>query len=178
MKFDESKVHEILRLVRKRFEGWQSVDNPAFMADEITYKREAASKAQELLSETALSRLLDAGEYETFLKRLEGVGQSTNLLFLSRPSSGDLGILYQPNLDKAAFCEAIFLLLHDGAPVEERLSIYFAFVNQHELPQKWTFPTYFLFLLNPNSELFIKPMTIRWFVELMNGPRTYPWTPA
>lgn len=178
MKFDERKVPEILRLVQKRFEGWRSVDNQAFVDDEITYKREAASKAQELLSESALSRLLDAGEYDAFIKRLEGVGQSTNLLFLSRPSSGDLSILYQPDLDKAAFCEAVFLLLHNSAPVEDRLGSYFTFVQQQELPQKWTFPTYFLFLLYPDSELFIKPMTVRWFVELMNGPRTYPWTPS
>ena len=178
MKFDDSKISEIMRLVRKRFEAWQSVEDAAFVSNEITYKREATRKAQELLSEGALSRLLDAGDYEAFIQRLELVGKSTNLLYLSQPRSGDLSILYQPNLDKGSFCEAVFLLLHDSAAVEERLRAYLAFVEKHQLPQKWTFPTYFLFLLYPQRELFVKPMTTRWLVELMNGSRTYPWTPS
>ncbi|MBK7916850.1 MAG: hypothetical protein IPJ94_11440 [Chloroflexi bacterium] len=89
-----------------------------------------------------------------------------------------MNLINQPGLDEAAFCAEFYHLLYDGQPVATRLNQFFDFVKQQRLSPKWTFPTYFLFLRYPDNEIFIKPMMTRWFVDLMNGPKTYPWTPS
>ncbi|MFW6184711.1 MAG: McrB family protein, partial [Chloroflexota bacterium] len=48
---------------------------------------------------------------------------------------------------------------------------------RHGLPNKWTFPTYFLFMTHPQEELFVKPQVARWLLKFLgHGPRytTYP----
>ncbi|KAA3663539.1 MAG: AAA family ATPase [Chloroflexi bacterium] len=178
LQLDESKVPEFVRLVRNMYEGWDSFSYTPFQKDEVVYKRNAVQKAHALLSEAALSELLDAGNYEEIIRRVREVARASNLMYLSHPRSGDLKLLNVPNLDEAVFCTEFFALLYDSEPVSVRLDRFFSYVQRQGLTPKWTFPTYYLFLIYPNSEMYIKPMMTRWYIELMNGPRTYPWTPS
>lgn len=118
------------------------------------------------------------GEFDEFISRLDAIGKDNNLLYRAVPMSGDLGILYQPNLDKAAFCRAVFDLLHGPDAGHLRLTRYTDFVKATGLPNKWTFPTYFLFICHPESEMFIKPRTTRWFVDFAAGWKSFASAPT
>jgi 5-methylcytosine-specific restriction enzyme B len=171
-------TNHLLQLLRREFPGWESVTDPRFVAEEIDYKRAAATQAQEMLSAAELQQLLDARDHEGFVKRLETVAHSTNLLWLSVPRDGDLSILYHENLDPAGFSHALFGLLHGPEPVEERLDRYLNYLGEHDLPSRWAFPTYFLFLLYPEEEIFVKPSTTQWFLEQVGDTGVYQSTPS
>jgi hypothetical protein len=85
------------------------------------------------------------------------------------PSSGDLGILEQPKLDRKAFCNAIFDLLYGPGPSESRLDRYLNFAKTSNLPNKWTFPTYFLFMRFPETEMYVKPKAMQQFLKFLNN---------
>lgn len=178
MTIEPRKVQELVALLKRRYPKWTGFKDPDFAKDEITYKRDTIARAQKELSADELKRLLEAGEFGEFISRLDAIGKDNNLLYRAVPMSGDLGILYQPNLDKAAFCRAVFDLLHGPDAGHLRLTRYTDFVKTAGLPNKWTFPTYFLFVCHPESEMFIKPRTTRWFVEFAADYKAFASTPT
>lgn len=153
MAVTQVKVQEILDILRNLHPGWNSFSQPSFAREEVTYKQKTIAKARELLSESEFSRLLQAGEFGEIINRLEVIGRDNNLLWINIPASGDLSILYQPGLDKATFCQAVFDLLYGPGASPMRLERYMAYVIDHGLPNKWTFPTYYLFMVHPDTEL-------------------------
>jgi 5-methylcytosine-specific restriction enzyme B len=178
MNLTEERVDELVSLVRKRFPGWQGFSDERFLKDETNYKRAAAAKAAELLGETALRKLVADQSFDEFIARLEKVGRFTNLLYQAVPTSGDLGVLYQKSLDRPAFCAAVLDLLYGEGPSHFRLDRFASYCKDNGLPNKWTFPTYFLFLLFPDRELFIKPSPARWFMDFAGAEVTFAATPA
>ncbi|MCB8952215.1 MAG: AAA family ATPase [Ardenticatenales bacterium] len=68
-------------------------------------------------------------------------------------------------------------LLYGGDPSPRRLQRFVAYTQRHELPAKWTFPTYFLFLLHPQTEMFVKPDIARWFLRFMGAGDLYQSRP-
>lgn len=166
-RLDPSKVREILQILRVQFPGWNGFDHPAFLRDEIEYKQATVLKARKDLARQDLRRLLDEGRYDEILHRFDKIGKSNNLLYRSTPSQGDLNILYHPKLDPSGFCTALFDLLHGKGDSPERLGRYIYWVKKSGLPSKWTFPTYFLFVCHPETEIFIKPETTKAFLDLL-----------
>lgn len=160
------QLDRVVQALRSEYSGWESFDDPSFVEDEILYKKEAIAKAAELLSAPELRRLLAGREFEEIVKRLEQIGK-TNLLFHRVRLAGDLGILYQSNLDKEGFCEAVVDLLHGEGESPDRLGRYLAWVESAGLPNKWTFPTYFLFMCHPETEIFVKPGVTAGFLDLL-----------
>lgn len=160
------QLERIVQALQSLYPGWESFDDPRFVADEITYKKEAIAKAADQLSALELRRLLDERQFEEILKRVEHIGR-TNLLFHGVPKAGDLGILYQPDLNKAGFCAALADLLHGEGDSPDRLGRYLGWVESAGLPNKWTFPTYFLFMCHPETEIFIKPGVTAGFLDLL-----------
>ncbi len=156
-----AQMDGVIEGVRERFVGWTGFDDPRFVYHELSYKREAAAKAQEALAEATLRALLADDDYDEIVRRLETVGKSTNLLYLARPRTGDLSILYQEPLDRPAFCREIVDLLYGKDSSEDRLAAYSAWVDRQGARNQWTFPTLLLFLCHPETDMFIKPMTIR-----------------
>ena len=138
MPIDRQTVEQLVALVRSQpqFADWVSFSHPQFLKDEVDYKRKAAAKATELLSVAELQRLIDSGNYTAVIERLEKVGRATNLLFQSTPSTGDLNLLYQANLDKREFALALLELLHGGEPVDVRFERYLTFVQANGLPNR------------------------------------------
>ena len=178
MTLTQPKVKEILVLVRQRYPDWTGFADPDFMKDEVTYKQSTIAKARDLLSEAELEQLIAQGQFDEFIGRLETVGRDTNLLWMRVPMSGDLNVLYQPALDKPTFCEAVLDLLYGPGPSHQRLTRYADYVKVNHLPNKWTFPTYFLFICHPDTEMFIKPRTTRWFIQFVDGPKTFTSVPT
>jgi hypothetical protein len=116
MNLSQDQIEHLVALVRKRFLDWNGFDHPGFQGEEIDYKQAAAEKAATLLSQDELRRLLDENDVDEIISRLDTVGQATNLLWLRAPTTGDLGILYQDDLDKPAFCQQVVDLLYGLYP--------------------------------------------------------------
>lgn len=178
MTISQTKLDEILALVRQKYPGWTGFSDSRFEKDEVTYKQATIAKAKTLLSQAELARLITESQFDEFIKRLEQIGRNNNLLYQSVPLSGDLSVLYQPNLDKPAFCRAMLDLLYGEGPAHVRLTRYADFVKANNLPNKWTFPTYFLFICHPDTEMFVNPRTIKWFLEFVGGPPAFTSVPT
>lgn len=163
----EWKLTELLSLIRQRYPDWDNFAHPAFVADEIARKRASAEKAQSLLSQAGLDDLLARSAYDLFIDHLSRLSKDNNLLWRLAPASGDTAVLYHPNLDTPTFCTQVRNLLHGDRPSPERLQTFSDYLKEVELPNKWPFATYYLFLCHPESEMFIKPRTARWFLKFM-----------
>ena len=159
------KSQAIIDLVKKRFPKWSGFADPEFERQEIQYKQATIAEARELLSKDELDGLLGRAEFDQFIGKLQLVGQDNNLLWRQVPRSGDLRILNLPELNKSVFCKAVFDLLYGSGSSVERLGRYIDYVQSVGLPNYWTFPTYFLFVCHPSSDIFIKPTPISWFVR-------------
>ena len=160
----EQKTH-VIELLRKKYPDWDGFDHQAFRRDEINFKRLTVKKAVSLLSESSLAQLLVTRDTGAFLDRLLRIGQATPLLQRNGSSNGDLEILYVPTLDKPVFCAQVYHLLHGTESVIDRLDAYFHYIEEHELPNTWTFPTYLLQFCYPDAEFFVEPRPTEWFLK-------------
>ncbi len=163
--FTQQEIIELIDLVRVRYPNWEDFGHPAFVGDEIEYKRRAANTASELLGRDEFRRLIEEQDFRELVNRLKKIAQSTNLLFLGIPSRGDLSILHQENIDQSEFAHSLFDLLHGDNPTPERFQRYLDWIHERAYPSKWTFPTYYLFLLNPEEEMFVKPAVTSGFAR-------------
>jgi len=163
-------IEKLLRFVNNVYPGWTGFDDERYIKDEVDYKKDIIEYARDLLNREELERLLNQGEFEEIRKRIDKVGKHkyNNLLFRWEPSTGDLNILYQENLDKPEFCKMFFNLLYGDEPSYQSLDNYCRYVRKCGLPDKWTFPTFYLFMVHPDTEMFIKPSVFRWFLKSIN----------
>lgn len=161
------KLAELIELIRIRYPDWRNFDYSPFVSEEITYKRQASAEAQQLLSQTALDTLLATGDYAEIIRRLDEISSLNQLLWRVVPSSGDTAVLHHPDLDHPSFCTQIRNLLYGDRPPPERLQTFSQYLREHDLPNKWPFATYYLFLCHPETELLIKPRTARWLLKFM-----------
>jgi len=178
MPLDNQKLDELVALIRTYIPNWNSFSDPRFVKDEVDYKQETVSKARDLLSEEELQKLIEEGKFDEFLKRLKTIGKDNTLLWDNVPSRGDLNIIRKPELDKQSFCSAVFNLLYGSGPYHERLGQYTEYVKSKGLPNRWTFPTYFLFICHPDTEVFVKPTVVKWFLQFLGGEFEYSSAPT
>ncbi|MBN1323886.1 MAG: AAA family ATPase [Methanotrichaceae archaeon] len=163
MVLDEKTIAYMVSLVRKDFPDWSDFSDTTFIKEEREYKLQFILEARKLLSKDELKRLMDEKDFEEFINRLEKVAThpKNNLLFRRVPMSGDLGILYDPQMDKAAFGRSVFNLLYGPGDTPERLERYLDYIQGAGLPNRWTFPTFYLFVCNPEEEVFVKPTNVK-----------------
>ena len=155
--------------MEKRYPNWAGFEDPRFVEDERSYKVKTIEKAGELLSKAGLSELLAASRFDEFIERLRVIGCDNNLLYTKVPAAGDLSILHVPELDRPGFCRAVFDLLHGDGDSPERLAGYLKWVEDRHLPSKWTFPTYFLWVCAPDSEIYVKPGATQTALKLVGS---------
>lgn len=161
------QIHDLIALLRLRYPDWDSVSFPPFVADELDYKRKAIAQAQDILSKTSLDALLEDGAYNTILKHIDRLGRATNLLYLRIPKASDLAILKEPTLNKATFCTQFRNLLYGDQPSPQRLQFFSDYLAAHGWSNGWPFATYFLFLIHPETEMFVKPNTTKWLLQYL-----------
>ena len=166
-----SKGTHLVDLVRSRFPGWLGFEDPRFNQgplDEVGYKLATVRKAEELLSEEEVARLIDAGDYDEIIDRLISIGGDNNLLYASKLQIGDLKILYHDDLDRPGFCRAFIDLLYGDEDTPTRIDRYVGWVSSQGLDSmnRWALPTYFLFFLDSENEIFVKPTATRNFLKL------------
>jgi len=105
--------------------------------------------------------------------RIEDVAQSgKNLLYLAVPSSGDLAVIYDETLDKPTFYQAFYDLVYGPDSSPDRVEHFSTYLESHSLPNKWTFATYFLYLLSPETEMYVKPTTKSWFLKFCGAQKS------
>lgn len=168
MPLSNQRIADLISLMQKTYPGWTNFSDSSYIKDEVGYKRDAIAKIHKLLSETELSLLLDEGKFDEIISRLKSIGHTTNLLYTAVPSSGDLAILEDDKLDKQAFSRQIIQLLYGLSPSQDRLDDFLNYVRDNGLPNRWTFPTYFLFMCHPDTEMFIKPTATKAFFEYLS----------
>ena len=151
MKITPEIIQKMLRLVNLKYPDWKGFSDERYFADEVAYKREAIARSAELLSQAELRRLLEQSAYDQFIDHIKKVGLAgKNLLYLATPSTGDLGIIYQEDLDKAGFCSSFFELIYGEETSAARLGTYSSYIKSKGWRNKWTFATYFLFVNHPD----------------------------
>jgi len=168
MTITQSQIDQLITLVRQAYPGWQNFNHPPFVSALIDARQNAAGLMRTQLARTEFERLLRQNLYDEIINRLAQVAHATNLLDLTDPTSEDLHILYADTVNRGEFCHQLFNLLYGNAAIEVRLQHYLNFVNQQSSElNTWAFPTYFLFLVHPDRELFVPPtLTARyltWF---------------
>ncbi|HSH04348.1 MAG TPA: AAA family ATPase, partial [Anaerolineae bacterium] len=170
-------IQDLITLIQQRYPDWNNFTHPPFVKDEIDYKQATATKAQQLLNPDTLQTLLGQADYNTFRDHLIHLGRDNNLLWTNQPSRGDLALLHHPKTDPTTLYPHIFNLLHAPQPSPQRLHTFSQYLHQHDLPNKWTFATYFLFIYHPQTDIFIKPTITRWFLKYMGHATAYHTTP-
>ncbi|MFB6225507.1 MAG: hypothetical protein ABEI13_03555, partial [Candidatus Paceibacteria bacterium] len=169
MEIEQETVTQLINLVRQLYPSWEGFRDTEFEKAEVSYKHTTSQKLRDQLSEEELEQLLQENQYDTIISRIDDIVNDNNLLYVGSYSKGDHNILFADNLDRASFCEAFYDLLYGEGTVHDRLERYLQFVSDQELPSKWTFPTYFLFLRYPETEIMIKPRSMRRFLKLVNA---------
>ncbi len=160
------KILEGLKVWHPKFDG---VEHPSFVEHEIKFKLDIHEKVVPELNKKRLKGLMEDEKYEEFYEIVKwAASKCYNLLYLSS-KEGDLSALYAEAIenDKQTFSERFFTLLHGKSPVEERIDAFVAWLNSLDVKPKWTFVTYYLFVLFPHDELFIKPSIYREFLEIL-----------
>ena len=177
MQISQTKINGLLYLLKKKFPDFNNFSNSGFLKEEVDYKKETVQKAKNQLDKNKLLKLIEEKNFNEIIHRIEEIGKDNNLLWRSVPQQGDLNILYQDNLDKLSFCRVFFDLLYGKGEHAERLEKYLNYVNKNNLPNRWTFPTYFLFICFPESEYFVKPETTKWFLKYIGKEKVWSDTP-
>lgn len=176
--FRNWQLADLIALVRERYPDWENFGHKDFVADEVRPKRETVARAAELLNRDEVRRLVEGWQHEELLERLERVGRDSNLLFNRVPRQGDMAILYRVRVDAGEFAQQVQRLLYGKGPTPQRIQDFSAYALANKLPNRWPFPTYFLFMTQPQTEFFVKPQVARWFLKYMGQGALYQATPT
>ena len=168
---------KLLGLIESRYPKWAGFGDARFVKEALSHKPAALSKAAEWLSADALAALQRTGQHDEILNRIKKLATATHWLYLTVPKTGDLNLLYQ-GIRKAELCAALLDLLHGEGDSPERLARFLDFVNSVGASPKWAFPTYYLLLAHPTSEVFVKPSLFKPFLALVGEGSVWSNTPS
>ena len=168
----------LVELVREKYPDWQAGEDGVWVEDELRYKHAAASQFASLLNQNEYQALLNSQQYEEIRQRLETVGKATNLLWRRLPRRGDMAILYVEGLNQGELALTVRDLLYGPDSAPDRLERYARYAAANHLPLSWPFPTYLLFLCHPETELFVKPEAVQWWLKFMGVGDSWTKTPG
>ena len=173
-----SRIDSFKALVMRSFPGFSGVADSSFQAEEIEYKRKAADEIGVMLSESVFTEMMATGKYSELIKILRSAGGKANLLYLGTPTKGDLAPLCNDYPDEAGLCSAFYDLIWGAGESFDRLSSFYKFVGDAELPVKWATATYYLFFMHPSTEMFVKPDMMKWLLDYFSMPMLYESKPS
>lgn len=134
-----------------------------FAEEERDYKVRAYELAQDLLSKSELSRLLSANDFAEVCRRALRVSNATNLIFPNEKMALKDGLELPSN--QQAFAMSLFNLLYGDGDLKTRFEKY-ADVLESIGAAKWTTATYFLFIVDPEAYVFLKPTVTQNAAEI------------
>ena len=170
-------ILRLVHLVEARYPQWAGFGDPRFAKDALSHKPAALAKAAAWLNAASLHDLQRAGQPDEILARIQQLAAATNWLYLSVPKNGDLNLLYQ-GIDKTELCEAFIELLHGAGDAPARLARFLDFVSAVGASPKWAFPTYYLALAHPDTDVFVKPSLFKPFLDLLGESALWSATPS
>jgi len=180
---DSSDVsNRILQEIRKKFPGFEDADHPGFIDEEISYKQTIFNDASKFISKEALRQFLDKKDYQGFYEAVLSIGRhpQNNLLYQSTPKTGDLNVLFADAVkkDPTEFCIEMYDFLYGSDTVSDRIDKFISWNKTLEIKPKWTFATYFLFVVHPQDELFIKPSIVQQFLKWAGEEKRWSTEPS
>jgi len=172
------RLSEFKSLVLRSFPSLSGVSDPLFQSEEVEYKREASALVQSMIPEPVFSSMMSAGEFSELIALLRSAGSKTNLLYLGTPAQGDLAPLCNAYPDEETLCRAFYELIWGTGSSWDRLDSFYSFVRSAGLPVRWPTATYYLFLVHPSTEMFVKPGVMKWLLEFFYMPMLYESNPT
>lgn len=141
----------------------EGFEGEKFKEHERDYKDKAYALASDLLGQEAYSGLLESEEYYEIVKRAIKIANATNLIFRNEKMSLNDGL--QSSESQKSFSKALYSLLHSQEELENRF-VAFCKVLEDIGAAKWTTATYFLFIVHPDSHMFVKPTITQHSADL------------
>ena len=125
-----------------------------YMTEEREYKDTASAKAKDLLDKKTMAGMLKKKAYSDIVAQSLLVLNSTTLVFPNEKMAFRDGVGNEAFQED--YCLALNMLLHGSEEPSERFSTFVGALDDMSAT-KWTTATYFSFLCNPESQMFVKP---------------------
>lgn len=148
--------------------------DPLYLKEERDEKVEASNFCKQALTREAFENAeLDPDQLISDVKRLVNM---TNLIQGSFEKPKLFDAIRDPR-NTVNFTLALAQLMHGEGSSADRLEDFSSYLNEIGL-RKWTYGTYFLFMNDPTSEMFVKPEGIKKAVEIADFPLDYDPAPT
>ncbi|MEH6590957.1 MAG: hypothetical protein V7746_11895 [Halioglobus sp.] len=144
--------------------------------EERNYKLAACNKFAELLSEESFEALLAEQGYDELFQRVSHLVGMTNFIQGSYEKPKFLSNIQEPG-HLVKFYPALFQVLYGNKTKVERFADWCAVLENIGLA-KWTYATYFVFLADPESSMFVKPEMLKKSIDLCKYPLEYESAPS
>ena len=145
--------------------------------EERDYKVSACSKCKELLNKNEFEDFLNQRNHDELFNRVKQIVNITNFIQGSFEKPKFLDTIKNEQ-NGFIFFEALYQCLwSDSLSRKAQLDNYFAVLENLNL-SKWTYATYFLFLFDPDNNMFIKPEMLKKSLEVSQYPLAYESKPS
>ena len=130
-------------------------EDPRYVKFERAYKVAASDLLKQTLSAKELNPLLSGGYYAEVCRRAVAVISRTNLVFPNEQIALRDAIIGEGG-GSAPFSRALADLLYGSSSSQDRFERFWKMLEAIGAP-KWTIATYFRFLAEPETQMFLKP---------------------
>lgn len=144
--------------------------------EERNYKVAASDLCKSLFGQKAFLAHLEKGEWVDLNKNFKLVLNATNLIQGRFEKPKILEKLAQEGVAKKYFC-ALYDCLWGDAELLERFDRFCDVLDALELA-KWTYASYFSFLMDPEKCMFVKPDMLKRSIEISNHWLSYDSHPS
>lgn len=145
-------------------------EDPAYRAQERDDKVAASEACLAALSQEAFQAAIE-GDEGPLIQTIKRIVNQTNLIQGSFEKPKLFDVIQNPRFSRP-FVSHLGVLLHGPGDVAARLEAFSEFLHQLGL-RKWTYGTYFLFLHDPETCIFVKPEGLKKAVEIAGYPLQY-----
>lgn len=142
--------------------------------EERDYKEEAVAVCQKQLNKDEFRALLDSSSYEELIARAAKVINQTTFIqgSFEKPKFLD-AIRKSPEI----FFPALYDVLWSDDDIPKRFGRFIQRMEELGL-NKWTYVTYFPFLMDPDNNMFVKPEMLKKSLDKSQYPLEYESTPS
>ena len=150
-------------IARFRAQYPQGFSDDRFVKEAREATIHAHQVAQNLLSQQELARLLAANDATEVCRRAVSVAGETHLIFPYEKMTLRNGLRLPAH--QQAFATALCHLLYGDGDLQPRFETY-ARILEDIGAAKWTLATYFLFNVEPDEYMFLKPLVMQTTAEI------------
>ncbi len=152
----DREYHGIKKLIAKFLKMYPNgFHDQKYIEDERIYKDKAFNLLHKLLHNEDLCSLLEDKNYQEITKRALKVVYATNLIFTNEKMSLKDGLVRTES--QKLFAIALYNMLFGDGELRPRFEAFSKMLEDIGAP-KWTVASYFLFIMWPDKNVFIKPM--------------------